>query len=68
MNYLLNKSKFIKGEIQYDETFAAAAATTNHFMCYVVKLPITGLIKKKVSSRLREKKREMGKRQTERKS
>jgi hypothetical protein len=26
-----NTSKFIKGEIQNDETFAAAAATANHF-------------------------------------
>ena len=63
----MHLSKFIKGQIQYDETFAAAAATANHFLCYVVKLPITGLTKKKVLSRLIEKKREMGKRQTERK-
>jgi hypothetical protein len=27
----LIKSEFIKGEIQNDETFAAAAATANHF-------------------------------------
>jgi hypothetical protein len=51
-------SKFIKGEIQNDETFAAAAATANHFLCNIVKLPITGLPKKKILSRLREKKKE----------
>ena len=48
----MHLSKFIKGQIQYDETFAAA--TANHFLCYVVKLPITELTKKKVLSRLRE--------------
>jgi hypothetical protein len=30
-NNRLVLSKFIKGEIQNDETFAAAAATANHF-------------------------------------
>jgi hypothetical protein len=47
----------IKGKILHDKTFAAAAATANHFLCNVVKLPITGL-PKEVLSRLREKKRE----------
>jgi hypothetical protein len=31
MCILIITSKFIKGEIQNDETFAAAAATENHF-------------------------------------
>jgi hypothetical protein len=31
------KSKFIKGEIQNDWTFAAAAATANHFLCIIAK-------------------------------
>ena len=67
-------SNIIKGKILHDRTFAAAAATAtaNHFMCNVVKLPITGLPKKKILSRLREKKKEWwekGKqRQRERKS
>jgi hypothetical protein len=51
-------SNVIKGKILYDKTFAAAAATANHFLCNVFKLPITGLQKKKVLSRLRENKRE----------
>jgi hypothetical protein len=51
-------SNVIKGKILYDKTFAAAAATANHFLCNVVKLPITGLPKKKVLSRLRDNKRE----------
>jgi hypothetical protein len=51
-------SNIIKGKILHDKTFAAAAATANHFLCNVVKLPITELPKKKVLSRLREKKRE----------
>jgi hypothetical protein len=31
-------SKFIKGEIQNDKTFAAAAAIANHFLCIIAKL------------------------------
>jgi hypothetical protein len=65
-------SNIMKGKILHDKTFAAAAATENHFLCNIVKLPITGLPKIKVLSRLREKKRERwekGKqRQRERKS
>ncbi len=55
-----NSNKFYKinGKILHDKTIAAAAATTNHFLCNVVKLPITGLPKKKVLSKLRVKKRE----------
>ncbi len=40
-------SKITKGKILHDKTFAAAAATANQFLSNVVKLPITGLPKRR---------------------
>jgi hypothetical protein len=60
-----SQSNIIKGKILHDKTFAAAAATANHFLCNVVKLPITGLPKRRFIKIEREEKRKMGKRQTE---